>query len=254
MAWYHHFFEGLPQQAWKAAQTAEQTQLELELVIDTLAFGPGDAVLDIFCGYGRHAIPLARLGAKLTGVDISADYTDELTQAAAKAKLPIRVVTGDFLGLPLAEISDTETFTAAYCLGNSFSFFDHSDMLAFLTRIARLLQPGGRLLVHTEMLAESVLPDYQPRNWMPIETPKGSLLFMVENDYQPLQSCIDSHLTYVYEGRTETRTARHYIYTLAELVRLFEQAGFEMQQVLGTEHGDSYQVGDAGAWLLAQKA
>ncbi|RYF47267.1 MAG: SAM-dependent methyltransferase, partial [Cytophagaceae bacterium] len=70
MPWYHDFFHGLPQIAWKAAQTDEQTQLDLELIVDTLDFGPGDRLLDVFCGYGRHALPLARMGAHVTGVDI----------------------------------------------------------------------------------------------------------------------------------------------------------------------------------------
>ncbi|RYF54244.1 MAG: SAM-dependent methyltransferase, partial [Cytophagaceae bacterium] len=63
MSWYSDFFTGLPQEAWKAAQTDEQTQLELERIVESLEFGPDDRVLDVFCGYGRHALPLAKMGA-----------------------------------------------------------------------------------------------------------------------------------------------------------------------------------------------
>ncbi len=259
LAWYHDFFHGLPQLAWKAAQTDEQTQLDLELIVETLDFGPGDRLLDVFCGYGRHALPLARMGAHLTGVDIAPDYIAELQSAARQQKLPVVAVEGDILTLPIADIQagagPASQFDAAYCLGNSFSFFPRPDLQDFLGRLATVLRPGGRLLVHSQMVAESVLPDYQSRNWQPIELADGStLLFMVENEYHPLDGRVDSQLTYVHGAETQTRTAQHYVYTLADLSQLFRAAGLPLIDVFGTEQGDAYAVGDADAWLLAEKA
>ncbi|WP_080057104.1 SAM-dependent methyltransferase [Spirosoma aerolatum] len=254
MAWYHNFFHGLPQEAWKAAQTEEQTQFDLELLVDTLEFGPGDQLLDIFCGYGRHALPLARMGAHITGIDISPEYVTEIQSLAKAEKLPITTVADDFLTIPASKLGNGNTFDAAYCLGNSFSFFSQADMLTFLTRIANLLKPGGRFLAHSEMIAESVLPDYQARNWLPIETADGeSILFMVENDYVPLEGRIDSHLTYVKGGIVQTRLAQHYVYTLAQLRHLFTEAGLQIIDCYGTVTGDPFALGDEAVWILAEK-
>src|SRR5690606_37824084 len=60
MTWYHTFFEGVPQRAWKLGQTEERDELEAEFLWDMLQLDEGSKVLDIFSGYGRHAIPLAR--------------------------------------------------------------------------------------------------------------------------------------------------------------------------------------------------
>lgn len=254
MAWYHTFFHGLPQEAWKAAQTEDQTQLDLELLVDTLEFGPGDRILDVFCGYGRHALPLARMGAHITGIDISSEYVTELQSVSKIEKLPITAIADDFLTIAATSLGDEHTFDAAYCLGNSFSFFPLADMVAFLSRVASLLKPGGRFLVHSEMVAEAVLPDYQARNWLPIETTDGEpILFMVENDYLPLEGRIDSHLTYVKGGITQTRLAQHYIYTLSQLRHLFTQAGLKVIDCYGTVTGDSFALGDEAVWLLAEK-
>jgi cyclopropane fatty-acyl-phospholipid synthase-like methyltransferase len=253
MAWYHTFFHGLPQLAWKAAQTEEQTQLDLELLVETLEFGLGDRLLDLFCGYGRHAVPLARMGARVLGVDISEEYVAELTAQATAEKLSLTAIQGDFLTIPTAELLSGALFDAAYCLGNSFSFFPRPEMLALLQRVASLLKPGGRFLVHTEMLAESVLPDYQARNWQPIGDEDNPILFLVENTYISLESRIDSHLTYVWNGETQTRTAQHYVYTLAETVSLFAEAGLPIVDCYGTVDGEPFALGDEAAWILAER-
>ncbi len=254
MAWYHNFFHGLPQAAWKAAQTEEQTQLDLELLVETLDFGPDDRLLDIFCGYGRHALPLARMGARVTGIDISEDYIAEIQAIAKAEKLAVTAVAADFLTMSQSDFGSNDSFDVAYCLGNSFSFFPRPDMLAFLTRIAGLLKPGGRFLAHSEMIAESVLPDYQARNWQPIGNEGDeSILFLVENEYNALESRIDSHLTYVRAGETQTRTAQHFVYTLAELRRLFTEAGLTVIDCYGTVDGDPFSLGDEAVWLLARK-
>lgn len=250
--WYHDFFHGLPQDAWRAAQTDEQTQLDLELLVETLEFGPGDRLLDVFCGYGRHALPLARMGARVTGVDISEEYMDELRSGAGK--LSLTAVQGDFLQLTDADLTVDVLFDAGYCLGNSLSFFPRPDMLLFLTRIGSLLKPGGRFLAHSEMIAESVLPDYQARNWQSVgEGDNHRILFLIENEYDPLESRIDSHLTYVRNGVTQSRLAQHYVYTLAELCRLFGETGFRVMACYGTVDGDPYALGDEAVWLLAEK-
>lgn len=248
--WYHSFFHGLPQVAWKAAQTDEQTQLELELLVELLDFGPADRLLDIFCGYGRHALPIARMGAWITGVDISGEYVTELRHQATAESLPMEVIEGDFLLTPIPG-----TFDAAYCLGNSFSFFPPDVMLRFLKRIEGLLRPGGRFLAHSSMVAEVVLPDYQEHSWMRIG---DDLIFLAENEYDALHGCVSSQLTYIQtqpngQAIVETRSADHYIYTLAELNRLFSRSGFRLVHCFGTVDGQEFVVGDEAAWILAEK-
>ena len=194
------------------------------------------------------------MGVRVTGVDIATDYIAELRATANLKKLPITAIADDFLTVPLPELGAAASFDAAYCLGNSFSFFPRPYMLAFLTRIATLLKPGARLLVHSEMVAESVLPDYQTRNWQPIETETGdTILFMVENEYDPLESRIDSHLTYIKNGKVETRLAQHYVYTLSELSHLFAESGLPVINCFGTADCKPYTFSDEAVWILAER-
>ncbi len=254
MPWYTQFFTGLPQEAWKAAQTEEQTQLELERLVESLEFGPDDQVLDVFCGYGRHALPLVKMGATVVGIDISAESIAEMKAAVGRKKLGLTAVQGDFMAVDPVTLGAPESFQAAYCLGNSLGFFPRAEMLTFLTRIADLLEPGGRFLAQSGMVAESFLPDFQERAWLPIG---DTIQVLIENQYDPLTARVEQHLTYYRRAETGVevvdRKAHYYIYTLADLLDLFVEAGLDPVDCYGTVEGDNYQVGDEGVWVLAVK-
>jgi len=70
------------------ARYAEQAEREF---VARLKLAPGSQVLDVACGTGNTAIPMARLGAKVIGVDIAANL---LEQARARARQ--EGVTADF--------------------------------------------------------------------------------------------------------------------------------------------------------------
>ncbi len=60
---------------------AEHSAAEAELFVDSLGIQPAMQVLDVACGTGNLAIPAARKGALVTGVDIA---TNLLEQARAE--------------------------------------------------------------------------------------------------------------------------------------------------------------------------
>ena len=51
--------------------TPERTEQEVDFIEAALALAPGDAVLDLACGFGRHAIRMAKRGFRVTGVDFN---------------------------------------------------------------------------------------------------------------------------------------------------------------------------------------
>jgi SAM-dependent methyltransferase len=246
MAWYHAFFEGLPQVAWKQNQTEEYTEWEVDFLADVLELTPESQVLDVMAGYGRHALPLAGRGYHLTAVDISAEYCEEMSQAAGMANLPVTVLEGDFIPMQLPD----RTYAAAYCLGNSFSFFSREVMRGFLEKIAQQLQPGGRFVAHTQLLAECVLPDFQERSWMKVGE---DIMYLAQNDYDALHGVIHAELTYVRGDQQVTRNIEQYVYTLADLTALMQEAELRVTEVFGSLDGEPFALGDEQAYLLAVK-
>lgn len=246
MAWYHTFFEGLPQVAWKQNQEEAYTEWEVDFLADVLELTPESRVLDIMAGYGRHALPLAERGYHLTAVDISSEYCQELQQTAQAKNLSVQVLSGDFIEMQLP----ATTYAAAYCLGNSFSFFSRDVMREFLRKIAQQLQSGGRFVAHTQLLAESVLPNFQERSWMKVGE---DISYLAHNDYDVNLGVIHAELTYIRGSEHMTRSIEQYVYTLAELSALMGEAGLTVTETFGSLDGEPFALGDEQAYLLAVK-
>lgn len=100
----------------------------------------GRDVVDVCCGTGDVALAFARTGARVVGVD----FTAEMLRLARK-KRPSDVhaplfVHGDALRLPLADAS-ADVCTVAFGIRNV------ADPAAMLSEMRRVLRPGGLALV-----------------------------------------------------------------------------------------------------------
>lgn len=246
MAWYHTYFEGLPQKAWKLNQDEEYTEYEVDFLRDTLDLKEGSRVLDVMAGYGRHALPLADLGITMTCIDLSKEYCDELQKVSKQESLLINVICDDILATSFEE----KSFDAAYCIGNSFSFFPREDMQKFLQKIADLLVTGGQFAIHTENLAESIFPNFQVRNWMPVA---GDITYLAQNEYHSEEGFIEAEQTFISGTEKVTHTVRQHIYTLSELNFMFQSAGLKVIGAFGNLEADPFMLGDEQLYLIARK-
>jgi malonyl-CoA O-methyltransferase len=101
----------------------------------------GRRVLDLGCGTGRHALPLAEAGALVTAVDFSPGM---LARARARPGSDrVRFVVADLRRpLPFPD--------AAFDLVVSGLVLEHlPDLPAFFAEARRTLRPGGRAVVST---------------------------------------------------------------------------------------------------------
>lgn len=95
-------------------------------------------ILDVGCGTGWMCAHLAAFG-RVTGTDLS----DVVLQTAQRNLPEVRFVAGDFMTLALPDASSDVVVT--------LEVLAHvADQSAFLARIARLLKPGGRLMLATQ--------------------------------------------------------------------------------------------------------
>jgi 2-polyprenyl-6-hydroxyphenyl methylase/3-demethylubiquinone-9 3-methyltransferase len=102
----------------------------------------GLTILDIGCGGGLVAEPLARLGAHVTGIDPAADNI-----AAARAHAEGQGLALDYRAALVEDlVSEGRLYDAVLCL----EVVEHvPDPAAFVATCARLVRPGGLLLLST---------------------------------------------------------------------------------------------------------
>ena len=125
---------------WSDAKSDEE---EVGTIVNLLGVKPGDSLLDVCCGYGRHSILLAdTYNLKVTGIDISPGLITAANRLAAEKGLDI-----DFEVKHGADISWQSEFDSAVIADNSFSLFSPDDAPRVLQGIHRALRPGGHLFL-----------------------------------------------------------------------------------------------------------
>jgi SAM-dependent methyltransferase len=212
--WFETFFEGLALDMWRGAVTPEQTAREADFLAGRLELRQGMRVLDVPCGNGRHAIELARRGVSMTGVDISAGFLDEARRNAPG----IEWIHSDMRELPWSC-----RFDSAYCWGNSFGYFDHDNCRRFLEAIASALKPGGRFILESGAVSESILPVLQPERTLRI----GDIDFLSRNTYDAVEGRMDITYTFVRGSQREVKPIHQWVHSTAEIRRMLRSAGLE---------------------------
>ena len=119
-------------------QIAKQLETGAQEFIDRLALKPGDRVLDVACGSGNTAIPAARAGAVVIGVDIATNLLEQGRARAAAEGLTIQFDEGDAESLAY----DDASFDVVVTMFGAM-FAPRPELVA--KELVRVCRPGGRI-------------------------------------------------------------------------------------------------------------
>jgi SAM-dependent methyltransferase len=97
----------------------------------------GLRVLDVACGHGRFSRELARRGAEVTGIDISASLLARAREIERDKPLGVRYLHSD---VTAGGILESAAFDKATC---SFGLSDIDDLSGAIAAVAAALRPGG---------------------------------------------------------------------------------------------------------------
>lgn len=212
----------------------EQVDDLLDLLADDHDLAP-ETALDVACGIGRHAVPLADRGLDVDGLDLSPEFLDRARDRAAEAGVAdrTRFVEGDVRDLAAADLrADYDLVT---CLYTSFGFFDDATNREVLAAMADRVAPDGALVVEVTN-KEGLLARFADSGVFE----QDEYLVTEQREYDPATSCIETTRRMFeasdcesggdgedgYDLAVETTFSLR-LYAPVELRRLFEDARLE---------------------------
>jgi SAM-dependent methyltransferase len=119
------------------------TEQEVDFLVDALELTPGQRVLDVGCGPGRHSLALARRGFTVLGVDASTEFIDLARAAAVAESLDAAFDVLDVRGLDIVDRFDV---VICLCQGG-FGLLGGRGEAEVFRRIAGAARPGGAVAV-----------------------------------------------------------------------------------------------------------
>ena len=220
------FFSEFYLRAFAEAERSAEARAQALAAATLVGCPPGGDLLDVPCGFGRHAVPLALEGMRVVGVDRAQQLLDEAQRRAGDARWP-KFVRADYRELPFAD----ESFDAALNMFSSLGYLGDEEDTKVLAEIGRVLRPGGRLLIdimHRDLLVRR----FHEQDWHLLG--EGRLL-LEQRGFDPVSGVAQTTQTLIEStGERESRTFSIRVYSATELRAMLDRAGFAEARC----HGD----------------
>jgi len=181
-------------------------------------------VLDLCCGPGRISAELARMGFKVTGVDITESFLKTAKEDAEYENLRIEYIKAD-----AREFVRPAYFDTIVNLYISFGYFtDQNDDLKVLRNVYESLKKDGTFIIET-LGKEIAVRDFIEAEWF--ERSGYTML----TEYEPLDSWtfLKNRWILIKDEKRMEKTFIQRLYSASELRVLLKQAGFENINIYG---------------------
>ncbi len=204
---------------------------EVRSMMALLRLPAGVEVLDVGCGMGRHALALADMGYKVTGIDLS----DTLLRHAAAQACGKRVewVLGDMRSMPLS----TGRYAGTVNFFTSFGYFEtEEENVGVLRELRRVLRNDGRFLIDflNPVRVECQLVPRSQR----VDEETG---WLIEETRRIEDGAVVKHIRIMEQDGTErSYTERVRLYSLEWFEEHLAQAGLRLEAAYGNYEGACY--------------
>ncbi|GGC06054.1 class I SAM-dependent methyltransferase [Cellulomonas carbonis] len=217
---------------------ADRTALSDVVSFDRPRLGDiaGLDVVHLQCHIGTDTLSLARLGARVTGVDLSARSLDEARNLAQRAGADIEYVQSDVYAAP--EALGGRQFDLVYTGIGAICWLP--SIRRWAQTVAALLRPGGRLFIRdghpvlNSALAMTVGAEHADREQQPWITGPGGLTLALELPYFEQQEPLvwSEEDTYAGDGKVAQPRSMEWNHGLGEIVTAVLDAGLELTSLV----------------------
>ena len=228
--WYKSIWNlDIKEQSW-----VQDTENQVDFIINTLGLTGKGRILDLACGFGRHALSLARRGYQITGVDITEEFIKDAIKNANSEGLDAQFINGDIRDLHFANEYDVVLNLADGAIGYLES---DEENLKIFDVISNALKPGGKHFMDIGN-AEHAEHYFPVQYWDAGE--KALSVSRFEWDVQK-RIMLYGDNTIVY-GESAKKPDIAYgapqrLYSIDEINRIWEQRGLEVVQTFADYYG-----------------
>jgi SAM-dependent methyltransferase len=187
----------------------------------------GSRILDLCCGIGRMAVPLAKQGYDVVGVDMSPDYVRRARRYAASKNVTRRTkfIVGDYRDIESA-ISNEKPFRGILSAFTSMGYYGKDADRRTFEVLARHTARGGVFILDTTN-RDWILRHFQKRGY----EMAGNVLVLEDREFDAERSYMVNRWEYYRIVGPHLRPegvfkVDHRIYGPADLKELLESAGW----------------------------
>ncbi len=206
-------------------ESFEQAKGQIERMTKICGLESGD-VLDIPCGPGRHSLPLARRGFRVTGVDLTQPLLDRARASARDEGLAVEWVQED-----MRTFRREQAYDIALNSFTSLGYFDEwEENVDVVRNILASLRPGGWFFLET--LGKEGLASVF-REVFAEDLPDGRI-FLQRHQIVDSWRRIVNEWSFIDGDRiTERWSFEHWLYAAGELIDMFRAVGFTDVETYG---------------------
>jgi len=225
--------------------TEQRAPSEVAAVLRMLQIKPPAKILDLCCGFGRHAIVLAGEGFDVTGIDISERFLQMARKRADLVGVKLNLEKAD-----MRHIQHLHEFDAVINLFTAFGFFENeSEDLMVLEGVARSLKRDGQFIIDT-VNRDHIIHSLQPKRW----TIDNGTVVLEERFFDYFKSRLEISLELIDKDNGNRRLEYSFrLYTLTEMLNLFQKVGLKLTEVYGDFNGSLYSAQSPRLIMVARK-
>lgn len=241
--------EHLDESHGAATRQVAEREAQLRWLWERLRLAEGASLLDLTCGPGLYAVPLAERGVRVTGVDFSPAAIAYARQLADEAGV---VEQCAFIEADVrAWEPQPGAFDAAIILYGQLAVFPREEAAALLRKVALALRPGGRLVV--ELLNPAHVDKESSSWWFTDDTGLWGdrpFLHLGERrwDASERASIEVYHILHLEDGALDEIILCDQTYEIEEMVGMLHDAGFSHAR--NYPAWDGLPLYDAEEWIV----
>ena len=207
--------------------TDEVTDRQVAFLENELDLDRPQRILDLACGYGRHANRLAAKGHSVVGMDTSETFLNMARDEAAAKKLEITYLRGD-----MREIDFDNEFDRVLMLFTAVGYFDDETNIRVFQNVARALKPGGLFCFdapNRDYIAKMLRHHHV--------TDRDGDIMIDRNSFDTFTGRLHNRRTVIRNGRKREFEFSIRLYNPTELSSILKKSGLEIVGFYGDWEG-----------------